>query len=614
MVKGCDINVDPHPEYTQRLQARHGRVRRYERLDDAVAHLRLGIAVLFLVLAWLALFRGAFSRWWLALPVIAFCVLIVLHEQVKRNGRRCRRAVSFYEIALARVEERWIDRSGPTQLFRDDLHLYAKDLDIFGKGSLFELLCTARTSSGEETLATWLSEPASQSEVLGRQAAVEELRYRLDLREHLALLGADVRASIHPESMSRWGNEPTVLEGTWPRLAAAAIGAFAAVTFALRAVTFLRYLFMSSTEFMAASAWLSMAGLAAAGSFGLWYQKRVRRVMSAVEQPEKDLELFSLLLRRIETEKFTTRKLVELQSTLRTKGHSPSHHIARLARLTELLDSRHNQFFGLFSYVLLWATQLAFAIESWRKQCGPRVGPWLATVGEFEALSSLASYAYEHPSDPFPEIVEGETIFEGNDLRHPLLPFDKCVPNTLCLNSHLQLLVVSGSNMSGKSTLLRTVGVNTVLALAGAPVRASRLRVSSVLIGATLRIQDSLQAGVSRFYTEIQRIRQIMDLTKTSLPVLFLLDEILHGTNSHDRAVGAEAIVRGLIDRGAIGLVTTHDLALARVADALAPRAANVHFEDHLEHGNMVFDYRLRSGVVEKSNALALMRAVGLNV
>ena len=168
--------------------------------------------------------------------------------------------------------------------------------------------------------------------------------------------------------------------------------------------------------------------------------------------------------------------------------------------------------------------------------------------------------------------------------------------------------------MSGKSTLLRTVGINAVLAMAGAPVRARRLRLSCVAIGATLRIQDSLQAGTSRFYAEIQRIHHIMELTKSRLPVLFLLDEVLHGTNSHDRAIGAAAIVKGLIDRGAIGLATTHDLALAEIADGLAPRAANVHFEDELVDGKISFDYRMRPGVVRKSNALALMRAVGLEV
>jgi DNA mismatch repair ATPase MutS len=176
------------------------------------------------------------------------------------------------------------------------------------------------------------------------------------------------------------------------------------------------------------------------------------------------------------------------------------------------------------------------------------------------------------------------------------------------------VLIVSGSNMSGKSTLLRTVGTNTALALAGAPVRARSLRLSPLRVGASIRVQDSLQAGASRFYAEITRLRQIVGLTEGTLPVLFLLDEILHGTNSHDRRIGAEGVVRGLLERNAIGLITTHDLALARIAESLAPRAANVHFEDHLEDGKMTFDYRLRPGTVQRSNALELMRSVGLEV
>jgi DNA mismatch repair ATPase MutS len=193
------------------------------------------------------------------------------------------------------------------------------------------------------------------------------------------------------------------------------------------------------------------------------------------------------------------------------------------------------------------------------------------------------------------------------------MPADRCIPNSLKLDEQQQLYIVSGSNMSGKSTLLRTLGVNVVLAFAGAPVRARRMKLSMLAIGATIRVMDSLQAGTSRFYAEIQRLRDIMELTK-KMHVLFLLDEILHGTNSHDRAVGAEGVIRGLIDRGAIGIVTTHDLALAKLADALAPRAANFHFQDQLIDGRMIFDYRLHPGVVQKSNALALMRAVGLDV
>jgi DNA mismatch repair ATPase MutS len=235
-------------------------------------------------------------------------------------------------------------------------------------------------------------------------------------------------------------------------------------------------------------------------------------------------------------------------------------------------------------------------------------------VGEIEALCALAGYSYERPRDPFPDIVDGEPRFEATGLTHPLLPERRSVRNDVNLGPGTRLLVVSGSNMSGKSTLLRSIGINVVMALAGAPVRALALTLSPLALGASIRVTDSLQGGISRFYSEITRLRQIVDLTGGPAPLLFLLDELLQGTNSHDRRIGAEAVVRGLLGRGAIGLLTTHDLALAHIADLLAPKAANVHFEDHIEGGRIAFDYILRPGIVQRSNALELMRSVGLEV
>jgi DNA mismatch repair ATPase MutS len=238
----------------------------------------------------------------------------------------------------------------------------------------------------------------------------------------------------------------------------------------------------------------------------------------------------------------------------------------------------------------------------------------LRIVGEFEALGSLAAYHYEHRDDVWPEIVEGTALFEARSLGHPLLPRARMIRNDVSLSAATPLVIVSGSNMSGKSTLLRTVGINTVMALAGAPVRAESLRLSPLAVGATLRIQDSLQEGRSRFYAEITRIRALADVAAGPLPLLFLLDELFHGTNSHDRMAGAAGVLRSLVDRGAVGLITTHDLALTSIAAGLGPRAVNVHFEDHFEAGQIQFDYRVKPGPVTRSNAMALMRAVGLDI
>jgi DNA mismatch repair ATPase MutS len=332
--------------------------------------------------------------------------------------------------------------------------------------------------------------------------------------------------------------------------------------------------------------------------------------------PTRDLALLGGVLERLEREPMESERLTRLRAAFDIEGLPPSKRIRQLQKLTDLLDARQNQLFAPFSALLLWKTQVALAIEAWRLRCGPRLSAWLDAVGEIEALCALAGYAHEHPRDPFPEIVataEGP-LFQGVAIGHPLLADACCERNDLALGGERQALVVSGSNMSGKSTLLRTVGSNALLALAGAPVRAEQLRLSPLSIAASIRVNDSLQEGTSRFYAEILRLRQVVDACSGEVPVLFLLDEILHGTNSHDRRIGADAVVRGLLKRGAVGLVTTHDLALAKIADELAPQIENVHFEDHIEDGEIHFDYRLRQGVVTKSNALALMRAVGLEV
>jgi len=525
---------------------------------------------------------------------------MITHERLIRQRRAARRACAFYEKGLARIEDRWAGAGESGERFDDPAHPYAEDLDLFGKGSLFELLCTTRLRTGEDTLARFLLEPAAPDVVRARQEAVAELRPRLDLREEMDLLGEDLRSGINPRALAAWAEQPLTLDWRAARAAAAALALAALAALAAWAV-------FGVVEFF-----LGVAVLEAV--FFLRLRARVVSVAELVGEPAYGIALLAAVLGRLERERFVSPRLAELRKALDTEAVPPSLAIARLDRLIDLLHSRDNVAVRIIGPPLLWTTQVAFAIEAWRKKYGRSVRRWLAAVGEIETLSGFGSYAYEHPADPFPEFVEGEACFEGEDLGHPLLPESRSVRNDIRLSSQLCVQVVSGSNMSGKSTLLRTVGVNAVLALAGAPVRARRLRLTPLTLGASIRTLDSLQGGTSRFYTEIKRLRQLVDLTKGPRPLLFLLDELLHGTNSHDRRTGAEAVIRTLVQRRAIGLLTTHDLALAQIVDLLAPRAANVHFEDHLEDGKITFDYRLRPGLVRKSNALELMRSVGLDV
>jgi hypothetical protein len=611
----------PIDDYRARRGARLTAAARLGRADAAIAYGRLAIFVAAAIVAYAAFRSHAFAGQWLLVPTAAFVALVIAHDRVIRARRRSEWAAQLYADGIARIEDRSPPGDGRSARFADENHVYALDLDLFGAGSLYERLSTARTSMGEETLARWLKQPAAPAVVRARQQAVAELGPRLDLKEDLGVLGLDLRAEVNPRSLAAWAAGTTSPDAPPAELPFGLAGARVVSAVLGAAIT------------AVVVAWLigriNLLAVVSAGLLGVGWTMRLRAVVRPIlvnaDRRAGELKLLALLLARLERESFAAPLLVELRRALETtdaggngrrRALPPSRRIARLAKLVDLLDARRNQIMAILTAPLLWTAQFALAIEAWRRRFGPAVGGWLAAVGEIEALGSLATYAFEHPELPFPTVLDdaGSPRLEADAMAHPLLPAATRVANDVALGPGTALLIVSGSNMSGKSTLLRTVGANVVLALAGAPVCAHRLTLTPLAIGGTLRIHDSLQEGRSRFYAEITRLRQIVDLAGGPIPVLFLLDELLSGTNSHDRRVGAEAIIRALLDRNALGIATTHDLALTEMAASLGPRAANVHFEDELRDGKMVFDYRMRPGVVRKSNALSLMRAVGLQV
>jgi len=346
-------------------------------------------------------------------------------------------------------------------------------------------------------------------------------------------------------------------------------------------------------------------------------EKRATTALAKLDCNAEGLLLFSKVLGRIENESFETKRLKELAAELKAGGKPASSVVKELARIVYWVDGRDSLLAKILDWLFVYTLQVAFAAEAWKRRNGKQLRRWMAIAGELEALISLGTYAYEHPKDVFPEIAEAKSIgtrFEGEGLGHPLISEAQCVRNSVRLNGATRVLLVSGSNMSGKSTLLRTVGINAVLAMAGAPVRAASLRMTPLAIGTRIRSADSLQEGRSNFYTEILHIKRVFELVGKEKSVLFLFDELLDGTNSNDRRIGAEKLLRTLVEAGAIGMVTTHDLALTEVGAAIGDGLKNVHFEDQVEHGKMKFDYRLREGVVRKSNAIELMRIVGLDV
>jgi hypothetical protein len=590
--------IDPKAEYQARLLEWSRQAEAQERAHVRMGNLRLlfvvALGILTVVLVQTRVGLG------IVLTIVMFGLFVtgMVHDRILKARDRARRAMNFYQAGLNRLEGSWAGKSSPGTEFLDAHHPYASDLDLFGAGSLFELLNTAQTESGRATLAAWLLAPAAPEEIRARQDAVAELRPKVDLRERLGLIAAEAQGWIRTEALVAWGRQPRVLESSFVRVAA----------FCLPLATLALYL---SGQWI-----LSLTSLAGQLALARFWSRRVQQVVRKARVAPGELEWLAEVLHCLENEAFQSKRLRRMETESQFDGVPASQAIQRLGKLYGWMESGTNLLFVIVCKFFLWDTQFAFAIEAWRARFGAKIEVWLRRLAEFEALSSLAGYTFEHPADTFPELLPAAapTLVEGEGLGHPLIPESRAVRNDIALGAERRLIVISGSNMSGKSTWLRAIGVNLVLASAGAPVRARKFRMTPVRIGASIRTTDSLQEGTSRFYAEIKRLAAIVKLAGEGTTLVFLLDEVLSGTNSHDRRIGASCVALSLVQRGAIGLITTHDLALTRIVEEVEPPGLNFHFEDQLQDGRMSFDYRLRPGIVEKSNALELMRSLGLEV
>jgi MutS-like protein len=597
----------PAAEYSRRLKFYEKESKRRQRQHIWAGNAKVVFFLAILVLCWTIGKSGKPSWVWLVGAVGFFIVLVLSHRRILRAKNRAERAAGYYSRGIARIEDRW-SGSGDTGVEFSALdHLYADDLDIFGQGSLFQLLCTARSRMGKKKLADWLMTQADHDEIHDRQTAVSALRDNTGLRESLALAGDQELIAADPEKLQRWSELRVELDFRrwWPAVILLNLATLATLGYAI-----------AGEILHGDGLWTPFIVMLVVNRAVLYYLKgRLRLLFSELDHACRNLTALASLLLEVETEQFSCPRLQRLRQTLISQRIKASEAIARLGSLCDYEQSRHNQMVIALELTLLYSVHIALGLQRWRERHAGNVTDWLNAVAEFEALAALGTYAFEHPQDPFPEIAgtASQPSVEAQGLGHPLLPAAQCVRNDVRLGGERQVLLVSGSNMSGKSTLLRAVGINAVLAMMGAPVRARTFRISALALGASMRISDSLQKGVSHFYAEISRIRQVVELSSKG-PLLFLFDEILQGTNSHDRRIGAEGILRTLLRNGAIGLVTTHDLALTSLEEMFPKRIANVHFQEKLESGKLSFDYHLREGVVTTSNGLELMKSIGLEV
>ncbi len=594
--------AEPKAEYEKRLEKYLKVMGEKDRVHLRVGYAKLGVVAAAVVLLWMVLGKHGVAAYWLIAPMAGYLVVTIWHGLILRAKGRAETAAESYRKGVARIEDRWAGSGQTGERFRDANHVYAEDLDLFGRGCLFELLSTARLPMGEKQLASWLGEGSDVGKIRERQKLVEELRDKLDLREDLAVTGEALRARMNPETLLEWAEGKSILPGgaIWRGvMALLAMAAGAGIVYWIES----------------GMLWPLLSVFAVEAVVLAWLWRRAHSVMEGVDCNAEGVLLFAEILARLEREPFAGTHLKEIAAELKNGDEHASTAIRRFARIVNWIDASDSGLAKMSELPFLYSVQVGMAAEAWRRRWGTKLRRWAELTGEMEALLSLAGYSYEHPSDPFPEFVEAESgigFFEGEELGHPLIAAEKCVRNSVQLDAKTRVLLVSGSNMSGKSTFLRVVGINTVMAMAGAPIRGKRLRLTPLRIGTRIRSTDSLQEGRSSFYTEILHIRKVFDAANGAVPMVFLFDELLEGTNSKDRRIGAEGLIQGLLKRRAIGIVTTHDLALTEIAAALGNVMRNMHFEDQVADGKMKFDYRLREGVVEKSNALELMRLIGL--
>jgi hypothetical protein len=603
--------VNPRAEtYQSRAQRFEAELGRLERRSRLVANLRGASFGLFVVGGLVGAFGSGSTAAYAAsaLGLLLFVALVVVHDRVFESERVARGWARVNRDALSRVGGHLQELDDGADL-APQAHPYASDLDLFGRGSLYQRVSVAHTPYGRRTLASWLLGPASVEDIRRRQGAVRALGPELELRQRIEVGALGVAEpvgsgrGIDPEPFVAWAEGTPALRGRWPLLWASRLLPLGTALLALAATLGLLGLWAVAIPVVLQGILLARVSESTARTFG------------AVSATEGALASYAPLFQTLEEMDVDAEWISSVKERLASPGRRPSTAMRRFRRIVSWFELRHNSLVHPFINLLtLWDVHCVLALEDWQMESGREVRRWLGAVGELEAMCCLSTLAYDEPDWCFGEVTDGAATYAARGLGHPLIDGDVRVSNDVTIDVPGSGLLITGSNMSGKSTLLRAMGLAAVMTLAGGPACAKSLRIARTDIRTSLRIGDSLERGVSHFYAEVSRLKEALDATEGPLPVLFLLDEILHGTNSEERQIGARWVLGRLLDAGAIGAVTTHDEKLCRLEGPLAERLLQFHFQEDVKGGKMTFDFRLRTGPVRGGNALRVMRLLGMDV
>lgn len=534
--------------------------------------------------------------------ILIFGFLVTRHNKVIYEHDDCRNHVKINKQEVQRLKGDFQTLEEGKE-FLNEKHFYARDMDIFGRNSLYQLLNRTNTPSGKSILASWLLHRADRSAIIQRQEAVKEISPEIDWRQRYQSAGMFHKEEHKDfQSVIDWINQPEEIKNR-------------------RLVNILAYalpVIMITLILLNLTIGLSIlyaAGLAMLHA--IWLRSYVKKVTDITESTGKGLQTlkaYANLISIIEDSEFKSVLLRDLQKTFTHKEQKASVAILRLQRILRFLYARANMFYFLFNVVLLFDIHLLLRAYDWKRRQKDDISQWFQDIGQFEAINSLAGLAYANPDFTFPEISDSPFVFKAAALGHPLIHKSERVNNDLELKGEGTIALITGSNMSGKSTFLRTVGVNMALAYCGAPVCASRLDLSLMQLFTSMRTEDNLEEHISSFYAELQRIKMLLKLVDEGKePVMFMLDEILKGTNSNDRHAGAEALIRQLSQHKIMGFVSTHDLVLGELADELQG-VENYSFNSRIEGERIIFDYKMEHGICHSFNASKLMEQIGINL
>lgn len=545
--------------------------------------------------------------------LVAFVTFVVYHARVIERQEAAERRTALNRDALLRVTGRFRELPQDGKRFSDANHPFADDLDVFGSASLFQRISVAHTRFGEEALARFLSQPATLEIVRLRQAAVHELAPLLDLRQELESLSFAITGTTHGEkTRPRAVPDPAALLEWMERTQGLKSDPIVPIASKIAAAVTAGGIALWS---FGKGPLLFLAGLAIHLLLLYRASPHTRTALQASGELEGAFDRYGRMLKLVEGLELSSQLILDLKTRLRAAGRPPSAAMAELARIAGFADLRHNGLvYPVINLITMWDVHVTLALEGFRERTRGVLGDWFAVLGELEALSSLAGLAHDEPDFHLAEIAEDGPCFVAEGLSHPLIPAERRVYNDVSLAAPGTALLVTGSNMSGKSTMLRSMGLAAVLAFAGGPSCVRRLRLRPQKLATSIRVSDSLESGVSHFYAEVRKLKAVVKAASGDGRVLFLLDEILHGTNSRERQAGARWVLAELLKRGAVGAVSTHDEELCRLTPELMTRVTLVHFRETVENDEMTFDYVLREGPVKAGNALRVMRLAGLDV